>query len=142
MFPHLADTLLDDALDRAAPAGVKNAGSPPFPIHKNDGKAIGSLHRQEQSRRVRDQAVASQRLVRHAINSMDQIRMNLPQRNERPAFASIPSAQFLEEELAVALDGGARVLLREPQIQRTSAIDARHSAKPRRERMRQPSQVA
>ena len=65
VFPHLADTFLDDALDRAAPACVKNADSPPLPIRQNDGKAIGSLHGQEQPRRIRDHPVSSQRLFRH-----------------------------------------------------------------------------
>ena len=142
MFPHLADTFLDDALDRAAPPGVKNADSPPFPIRQNDGKAIGGLHGHEQSRSVRDNSVSGQRLFRHAVDAMDQIRMNLPQRNQRPVLASVRRAQFLEEKLAVALDGCARVMLREAKIQRISAVDARHSAKPRREAMHQPGQFA
>ena len=67
--------------------------------------------------------------------------MNLPQRNQRPSFASIRNAEFLEEKLAVALDGRSRVMLREPKIQRISAVAARHSAMPRREGMHQPSQL-
>jgi hypothetical protein len=62
---------------------------------------------------------------------MDQVRMNLPQRNQRPAAASIGNARFLKEKVAVALDGRARVMLREPKIQRISAVAARHSAMPR-----------
>src|ERR1700687_871825 len=71
---------------------------------------------------------------------MDQVRMNLPQRNQRPTSASIRNAQFLEENLAVALDGRARVVLREAKIQRIPAVGARYSALPRREGMHQPSQ--
>src|ERR1700738_1644569 len=73
---------------------------------------------------------------------MDQVRMNLPQRNQRPASASIYDVQFLEEKLAVALDGRARVVLREPQIQRVPAVAARYSAMPRREGMHKQSQFA
>src|SRR5882762_2364050 len=71
---------------------------------------------------------------------MDQIRMNLAQRNQRPTFASIRNSQFLEENLAVALDGRARVVLRESKIQRIAAIDSRYPAMPRREGMHQPGQ--
>src|SRR4029077_13784977 len=73
---------------------------------------------------------------------MDHIRMNLPQRNQRPACASVRDAQFLEENLAVALDGRARILLREPKIQRIPAVGARYSAMPRREGMHQQGQFA
>ncbi len=66
--------------------------------------------------------------------------MNLPQRNQRPAFASICNAQFCEENFAVALDGDTRILLRKPKIQRISAVNAGHSAMPRREGMYQPGQ--
>lgn len=61
---------------------------------------------------------------------MDQIRMNLPQRNQRPGSASIRNAQFCEEKIAVVLDGRAGVMLREPKIQRAYAVDARHTALP------------
>src|SRR5208337_573443 len=44
VLAHFANALLDDTLDRAAPAGVKNTDSPPFPIHQNDGEAIGSQY--------------------------------------------------------------------------------------------------
>jgi hypothetical protein len=73
---------------------------------------------------------------------MDHIRMNLPQRNQRPAFASIRNAQFSEEKLAIALNGGVCVLVREPKIQRISTVDAGHSATPRGEGMHQPAQFA
>jgi hypothetical protein len=124
---------------------MKNADSAPFSIRQNDGKAIGRLHRYQQPRRIRNDSVSSQRLFRHpvalhSVNPMDQVRMNLPQRNQRPTSASIRNAQFLEENLAVALDGRARVVFREAKIQRIPAVGARYSAMPRREGMDQPSQ--
>ena len=131
MFPHLANTFFDNALDRAAPPGMKNADRPLLPIRQNDGKAIGGLHGREQSRSVGDDSVSGQRLGRHAVEAVDQIRMNLPQPNQRPALASAGRAEFLEEELAVALDGCARVMLCEAKIQCISAVDTRHSALPR-----------
>jgi hypothetical protein len=44
MFTHFTNTLLDDAFDGAAPAGVKNADRTPLPIRQNNRKTIGGLH--------------------------------------------------------------------------------------------------
>jgi hypothetical protein len=58
-------------LDSAAPSRVKNADGAPFPVHQNDREAISRLHGQDQTRRIRNQSVASQKLIRHPLNSMD-----------------------------------------------------------------------
>src|SRR5277367_4989143 len=70
--------------------------------------------------------------------------MNLAQRDQRLAFdfsAQLFENQLFEKKTAVTLDRSARVLLREAQIQRISAVDARHSAKPSREGVDQPAEL-
>jgi hypothetical protein len=71
MFAHLANAFLSDAFDSAAPSRVKNADGSTFPVHDDDRKAIRCLHSQNQTRRIRNQSVASQNLIRHSIHSMD-----------------------------------------------------------------------
>ena len=56
--------------------------------------------------------------------------MNLAQRYERPGFPAFRRADLLQEELAIALDRRARVVLRESEIQRVSPIDARNPSVP------------
>ena len=68
--------------------------------------------------------------------------MNLAQGNQRPEFASISSAQLPQKKLAIALNGGTRILLRESEIQRIAAVHARYAARPRRKAVHQPGKLA
>ena len=68
--------------------------------------------------------------MRYAINAMDQVRMNLPQRNQRPWLAAVGDAEFAEKQFAIAFDRRARILLREPEVERAATISARDSAHP------------
>jgi len=67
--------------------------------------------------------------------------VNLSKCNEWPRFAPLPNAQLREEELAVALDGLTRVVLRESKVQRISAVRTRHATVSRRKRMHEPGQA-
>jgi len=80
------DAFLDDALDRAAPASWKNTHSPSFSIRGDDGGNL-RLARLTPAPAYCDQSVSNQKLRRHCVNAMDQIGMNLAQRDERPASA-------------------------------------------------------
>jgi hypothetical protein len=133
VFAHFADSFLDDALHGTAPSGVKNSYSAAFAIDENDGKAIGRLHGNDDSRGVGDETVTGEGLtLRFAfIDAMDQVGMNLAQRNQWPTFASAQNAQFFEKKFSVALDGYARVMLREAKIQGFTPVGARDTAEAR-----------
>jgi hypothetical protein len=71
MLAHLTDTFLNDPFHGAAPSGMKNPDSSPFPVRQNDRKAIRCLNGQDQTRRICDQTVPGQELRGDSVNSMD-----------------------------------------------------------------------
>jgi len=112
---------------------VKNSYSAAFAIDENDGKAIGRLHGNDDSRALvmRPSPARGSRLRFAFIDAMDQVGMNLAQRNQWPTFASAQNAQFFEKKFSVALDGYARVMLREAKIQGFTPVGARDTAEAR-----------
>jgi len=69
---------------------------------------------------------------------MDQVRVNLPKSDKRPASVSLDHAQFREKERAVPLDRVAGVALRESEVEGISAITTRDSAGARAKGMDKP----
>ena len=121
---------------------MENADGMPFPIHQNYGKTIGSLHGKQQLRSIGDQAVAGQRLCR-AVCRQDESDRNESAASEtrgQSCFA-IGDAEFFEKKFSIALDGDARILFRESEIQRSAAIDARNAASSRGKSMDEPRQL-
>ena len=78
-------------------------------------------------------------MFRRAFDSVNQIGVNLLEGDQR--LACICNAQFLQEESAVAFDGGARVVLCEAEVQGVSAVWARDSAVPGGEGVDEPGQL-
>lgn len=144
--PHLSDALFDNSLDRSAPSGMEDANGLAFCVHNNDGKAIGGQDGQQDSRGSGYKAIAGQRLFRSSCNVVDEVGMNLTQGGQRPGsglvFDSLFSAGFCGngrgKGLAVALDGGARVVGGETQIQATAAVGFGDAADSGAESMDQP----
>ena len=135
---HLADAFFHDSFHRATPARVEYAHGPPLPVHHDHRETVGGLHRQQQPWDIGDQSVPDRSLLRHALDTADQVRVNLSKCNEGPAFTRVSNPQFLEKELAVALNRCAGVVLCESKIQRISTIDTRHPSAPSGECMHQP----
>jgi hypothetical protein len=52
-------------------------------IYQDDWKAICSLNREHQTRRIGYQTIADRWVVRHGGYTMDDIGVHLPQRNEK-----------------------------------------------------------
>ena len=60
---HLTNTLFDDPLHRASPSGMENAHSSCFDINQDYRHAVSGEDAEKNSRRIRDQTVATQRRV-------------------------------------------------------------------------------
>jgi hypothetical protein len=67
--------------------------------------------------------------------------MNLPQRNQGPAFAVFPYAQLLEEERPIPFNRRARVVRSKAKVQRVAAVNSRHAAAARGKCMYQPGKL-
>jgi len=119
---------------------VKDANRPPLRIHHNHGKTIRGLDCQQKARRRGHNSIAHQSLLRDSIHTVNHVRVNLPQRNDRPRSLST-DAQLLEECRPIPFDGGTGILLREPKVQCLTAVCTRETASASREAMNQPGQL-
>jgi hypothetical protein len=82
MHVHFADSFGDDALERAAPSGMDSGDSALFWIHKKNGNAVGRLHAKKQAGAVRGGSVAAAGRGRRGIEEVQDVRMNLFERDE------------------------------------------------------------
>jgi hypothetical protein len=82
MKTHPSQSLFYDALNGSPPTGVKHANGAMPGIYENDGQAIRSLNPEYQTRSRRDQAVADKVRVSRCIDEMDDVGMNLAERNQ------------------------------------------------------------
>ena len=106
---HLSHSLFDDAFRRASPTRMKHADGAALGINENDGETIGGLNAEQQTRRCRDQAIAGKLRFRLRVDESDDVRMNLPQRDQRPRLC--PRTKLAQKSSAVALDCGFGVIL-------------------------------
>src|SRR5215467_3557046 len=84
MSNHLADGFFDDALHRPAPARVKPSYSVPTGIDQNDRQTVRGLDGKQQTGSGSDQAISNELFHRGRVNTVNDIRMNLPQCDQRP----------------------------------------------------------
>jgi len=83
---HLAHSFLHDALERSTPARVKHAHCVALGVDENNRQAVGGLNAEQQAGSCSDQAVAGKLCFPWRIDEVDDVGMNLPQRDQRPGL--------------------------------------------------------
>jgi hypothetical protein len=119
---------------------MKHANRASLLVDQYHRQTIRRLHRQQNARRARDQTIARQRMFRQPVNAMNQVRMNLPQRHNRPAFGLGSRAELLKKGCPISLHRCARIMGRESQVQLVFPIRSRKSTRARREPSNQPGE--
>ncbi len=126
---HLADGFDDDALQRAAPAGMDGSDGAFFRIDEENGDTVGGLHTEKETGAVGDRSVArhggqaTPRLGGLGVEKMDDIGMDLFQRDEldlgcgkggletaavfKDVFSIVPFGEAEIQNLFAALVGNA-----------------------------------
>ncbi len=79
---HLANGFDDDALEGAAPAGVNGSDRAFSGVDEKNRDAIGALDAEEKSGAVRGGGIAAARLGRWGLEKMDDVGMDLLERDE------------------------------------------------------------
>ena len=85
---HLTDALLDNSLQRSAPAGVKNANRLQTCVHDDDGQAVSGEYAEHNSGRSGDEPVTGERVLRSSGDAVNQIGVDLANSGERPAMGA------------------------------------------------------
>ena len=111
-------------------------------IYENDRQAIGSLDAEKNTGRAGDEAIADQRFFRHAGDAVDEVGMNLTQRDQRPRLLAGGSAEPEHKGRPVPFDCGARILFGESKIESASTINARRTAESGAESVNQPGNAS
>src|SRR5579862_607775 len=150
MPAHLTDPFFGNAFHRTPPPGMKNSDRTTSRVDQDERKAIGRLDGHEQSRRVGDNPVTGERLLRHTIDGVNQIGVDLANRDQWPAVP--PTTYFFHPEFfrpecshkdrPIAFDIRARILLSETKVQRAGTVQTRHPAVPRGKSVHQPRHAA
>ena len=122
---NLAHTFFNDPFYRPPPARMDDTHRMGLLVDKNDGQAIRRLDRKQNSWRASNQPVANQRMFWHLVHTMNQIGVNLPQRDERPELAFVPGTQLFEKRRPVPLDRRPRIVLSETKVELVLSVDAR-----------------
>ncbi len=97
---HLADGFDDDALKGAAPAGMNGGDGALFRIDQENRDAVGGLNSQEKPWTVCDGGVPSARFGGCGVEKVDDVGMELFERNEfevRCAEGRLEAAAILED---------------------------------------------
>ncbi len=97
---HLADGFDDDALESAAPAGMNGGDGALFRIDQENRDAIGGLDTQEKPGTVCDGGVPSARFGGCGVEKVDDVGMDLLERNEfevRCAEGGLEAAAVFED---------------------------------------------
>ena len=117
---------------------MKHANSKEFRVRQDYGETVSGLNCQQDSRSCRDHAISGKRMIHGAAYEVNEIGMNLAQRDQRPVFLAFDGAKFLQEGGAIALDIGARIFFGEPKIQGISSVGPGKSSATGGEAMDQP----
>ncbi len=152
---HLAYSLHDNPLQRAAPSRVKHPHGTPLGVHQNHRQAICGLDREQKAGSCREQSIARQGIVAGGVNAVgvnavNDIRMNLTQCDDgpqsrvavAPAFPLADRADFMQEHLSIAFDGALRVVPGEAEVQITLPVCAGESSDARGKTVDQPGKFA
>ena len=121
---------------------MKHADRFALRIDEDDRQAIRRLNSQQQARGRRDQPVAGERRMRNRVHAMDDVGMNLPHGDERPACravelrstgqprAAVPTrSDRPQKRRPVAFDSGPGIVFREAEIEVAFAIGAGKTAR-------------
>lgn len=82
VLAHLAYSFFRNPLHCSTPAGMEHRNRTLLRIYQDDRKAISSLNREHQTRRIGYQTIADRWVIRHGSYTMDNIGVHLPQGNE------------------------------------------------------------
>jgi len=74
---HLANGFYNDALERAAPAGVNGGDDALFRIDEENGNAVGGLYTQKEARAAGDGSITIARFRRCCLEKMNDVGMDL-----------------------------------------------------------------
>jgi len=121
---HLADGFDDDAGESAAPAGMNGGDGALFRIDEENRDAIGGLDAQEEPGTICDGGISAARLGGCCVEKMDDIGMDLLERDE----VEVRRAEGGLEEAAVFEDVFLGVPFRKPKIKNLFAVQRAHAA--------------
>src|ERR1700693_2900830 len=122
--PHFSHALFNNALDRSPPTGVEDSYRSALNIHQHDRQTIRSPDTQQHPRSLRQQTIACELFVRRLTHAMNQIRVDLPQRDQRPRLPTLHESKLAEKSSAVALYRIARILFSKSQVERSSTVNS------------------
>jgi hypothetical protein len=109
---------------------VKNPDRFTLDVRQNYRQTVGVLDGEENARLPRDQAVARDWSCSNFGDAVDEIRMNLAERDEWLGLLAIDRANLPQKRISVALDGRARVVPGESQVESASAVGRREAPEP------------
>ncbi len=69
---------------------------------------------------------------------MDEVGVNLAERDQRPGLPVFDCSEFCEEGRAVTFDGAARIVLGKPEVEGVSTVSPGNAAQPRAEPVDEP----
>jgi len=110
---HFSYAFFNDALHGAAPARVEHSYGVALSVGKDDRQAVGRLDRQEEARCAGDEAIAHQLVFWNAGDAMNEVRVNLAERDQRPR---LPFRERPDECGTIAFDGAAGSIFGESKI--------------------------
>ena len=131
---HFPNGFCDDALQRAAPAGMNGGDGSLFGIDEKNGDAIGGLNAEKQAGANCCGGVPATGLGGHGIEDLHNIRMELPEGNER----EIVCIERTLKEATIFENKFPRVPLRETEIQDPFAFESADAARPGAEAVDEP----
>jgi hypothetical protein len=106
---HEPDSFLHNALDRASPAGVKRAHHLVFPVHQQHRKAVSGEDGDGDAGEICDESISGQWTGLGTPDNVDDVRMDLAGRDQRPGFASLSRSRGRQESAPVFLDTVPRI---------------------------------
>src|SRR5215469_1501415 len=141
---HLAHAFLDDAFYRAAPTCVEDADRVTLAIDNDHRQAISRLDRKQDAGIRCNHAIPDTWSAGQALDVVDDVGMNLAQRNKGPQRRAFSGAchrpEFPEKHGAVTLHRVARVVFRKTEIEIILAVNPRIAPHARGEGMHEPGQ--
>ena len=134
---HLPDCFHDDALKCAAPPGVHGGDGARFRINKKNGDTVRSLDAKKQAGTIGRRSVAAAEFGGRSVKQIDNIGMELFERNELEILCSerrLKTAAVFEDVLS-------GIPFRKPKIQNLFALEIADAAGPSAETMNEPRKL-
>ena len=132
---HFPNGFCDDALQRAAPAGMNGGDGSLLGIDEKNGDAIGGLNAEKQAGANCCGSVTATGLGGHGIEDLYNIRMGLPEGNER----EIVCMERRLKEATIFDNKFPRVPFRETEIQDLFTFESADAARPGAEAVDEPA---